>query len=899
MANFAKFHGITLANNSYIENLVVESLASDPVATTAGRVWFNTTSKTWNASFLNDVGAVVVRKFNTNEDFVAFVSDLASTVATKGTNLVGYEGHNGTNNKFTVSASTLKSSLDSIINKIDSNTQSIDDIGSGNLVNMQNEIDATQTGAGLTAAGAYVVHGTANYISGATTLDAATTALDSALKTEADARTLADSTLTTNLATEVTNRTNADTALQNELDATQTGAGLTAAGAYVVHGTANYISTATTLDTADTLLDIALKAEETARSTADSSLATNLATEVTDRTNADTTLTTNLATEVTNRTNADTAIRTDFASTASTKGASLVGIEDAGDLITATTVEGALAELHGDLTSVSLQQVYDQSIAAGGEVSITLAADKILKFKDNNDSTYFSLDPDGTNPIKVSMTGPVNVSGSMNISGNLTVSGATTEVTSTINNADHWAIKPAGADSALVIEPGALFTGDTVVDIKSQNGGASVLVIDKTNATVAVTKLTNSISAVFNGTTTVNGTLAINEDVTVAAATVVDMGANKVTNIADGVAVTDAVNLGQLNTAVTNANTGLSDEITARTNADTALQNELDATQTGAGLTAAGAYVVHGTSNYISTATTLDSATTLLDSALKTEETARLAAELTLTTNLATEVTARTNADTALQNELDATQTGSGLTAAGAYVVHGAANYISTATTLDSATTLLDSALKTEADARALADSTLTTNLATEVTARTNADTAIQNELDATQTGAGLSSAGAYVVHGTSNYISTATTLDSATTLLDSALKTEETARLAAELTLTNNLATEVTNRTNADTTLTTNLAAEVTNRTNADTAIRTDINSQIYTYESSVTALQHVITHNLNTAYVNYTVWVKGGDNVYRNDIVAVTETSSNELTIDLTESRNIKIAVRKVASI
>jgi len=51
-----------------------------------------------------------------------------------------------------------------------------------------------------------------------------------------------------------------------------------------------------------------------------------------------------LATEVIARTNADTADRNDLASTDSAKGASLVGIEDAGSKIVATTVEGALQE---------------------------------------------------------------------------------------------------------------------------------------------------------------------------------------------------------------------------------------------------------------------------------------------------------------------------------------------------------------------------------------------------------------------------------------------------------------------------------------------------------------------------------------------------------------------------
>jgi hypothetical protein len=47
------------------------------------------------------------------------------------------------------------------------------------------------------------------------------------------------------------------------------------------------------------------------------------------------------------------ALKTDLASTASGKGASTIGIEDAGTVFTATTVEGALAELDSDITTLS------------------------------------------------------------------------------------------------------------------------------------------------------------------------------------------------------------------------------------------------------------------------------------------------------------------------------------------------------------------------------------------------------------------------------------------------------------------------------------------------------------------------------------------------------------------
>lgn len=55
----------------------------------------------------------------------------------------------------------------------------------------------------------------------------------------------------------------------------------------------------------------------------------------------------------------------DLASTAASKGASLVGIQDSGTLITATTVEGALAELATRLGAVNKVQIATGTISSG------------------------------------------------------------------------------------------------------------------------------------------------------------------------------------------------------------------------------------------------------------------------------------------------------------------------------------------------------------------------------------------------------------------------------------------------------------------------------------------------------------------------------------------------------
>lgn len=107
-----------------------------------------------------------------------------------------------------------------------------------------------------------------------------------------------------------------------------------------------------------------------------------------------------------------------------------------------------------------------------------------------------------------------------------------------------------------------------------------------------------------------------------------------------------------------------------------ATQDELDTTQTGAGLSATGDYVVNVNSNYMTLATSLNDADVRLDTALKNEETARI------------------NNVSDLQDELDTTQTGAGLATDGTYVTNTSASYISNATDLNDADVKLDAALR-------------------------------------------------------------------------------------------------------------------------------------------------------------------------------------------------------------
>ncbi len=80
--NFPIYHGISLAENAYIENLNVEILTADPVPVGPGRLWFNQTERTFKYSGLDNVGAVIVRTINSAEQSAAdFSAEVAARIA--------------------------------------------------------------------------------------------------------------------------------------------------------------------------------------------------------------------------------------------------------------------------------------------------------------------------------------------------------------------------------------------------------------------------------------------------------------------------------------------------------------------------------------------------------------------------------------------------------------------------------------------------------------------------------------------------------------------------------------------------------------------------------------------------------------------------------------------------
>lgn len=268
---------------------------------------------------------------------------------------------------------------------------------------------------------------------------------------------------------------------------------------------------------------------------------------------------------------------------------------------------------------------------------------------------------------------------------------------------------------------------------------------------------------------------------------------------------------------------------------------------------------VAGTTNYVSVTGSTDSGYVVdIDTAFKDRVS-------TLESGLASEITARTTADTALDTRVTTVES----------QVSGKIGDLTTLTTTEKGTLVgaineLDSDLAAEVSARTTAVSTLTSDLSTEVTARQNAVSALQNELDATQSGAGLGADGAYTANGSAHYIAAATSLKDADNKLDAALKVV------------------------AD-----NLAAEISDRATADSQIRTDYNARRFQFSSASAATQHTVTHNLNSQFVDFTVWVQRADGSWRNDIVSVRATDANSMTVYLSSAANVKLSVTSMADL
>lgn len=275
---------------------------------------------------------------------------------------------------------------------------------------LHDEVDAIETGAGLSATGTYTANSSTNYLKTVTSLKGADEALDAQIKTVAD-----------------------------EVDAIETGAGLEANGAYSADSTTNYLTQATSLKDADKKLDTKVKSIEdslfdvTDFNYISNGTSTSIRTvedggklkpviDTTDAVGSSNPLTTK--TYVDNKVAAldgtatiasksgdvvtlkagltetdgvvanSTATDIQLAAVASTGAAASVAIADSGNKITATNVEGALAELADAITNTTVSVASNEKIISmsnSNVLSSTLAIAIEKQGESGNQKDYIVL----------------------------------------------------------------------------------------------------------------------------------------------------------------------------------------------------------------------------------------------------------------------------------------------------------------------------------------------------------------------------------------------------------------------------------------------------------------------------------------------------------------------------
>lgn len=141
----------------------------------------------------------------------------------------------------------------------------------------------------------------------------------------------------------------------------------------------------------------------------------------------------------------------------------------------------------------------------------------------------------------------------------------------------------------------------------------------------------------------------------------------------------------------------------------------------------------------------------------------------------------------------------------------------------------------------------LSTALQTEISTATSDIAALESELDATQVGAGLGTDGSYTVDTSSEMLSGATDLNNAVGILDDELQAVKDSEVAST-----------------------------------------------YKETTTVAAITHTINHGLASEDIMVQVWVDN-EGSWTQDIVSVSQQDTNNILIELTESKNIKVIIKK----
>ena len=898
MANkYVKFHGIKLADGSEIENLRVEKVTADPTPISAGRLWYNETTKAFKFSSLDGSGNIIIRQAASLEELNTEVATLntaitneASTRASNDSTLqtnIDTEAVNRANHPATIIFNTTNNSASNFIIDGDSNptlklTPGVTYRFDLNLGTHPIVITSAQVTSNFSSN--YYNDGLSHVAdNGTTSTGAAAQGKTSGklfFKVPHDAPDQVYYICTNHPAAMagILKTSALPATVQQEIDAIELGAGLETNGTYNADSTTVYLTTASSLKDADNKLDTAINNVSLELDTTQNSAgftgsgayladgSSNYISSATTLKNADTLLDAQIKTnadaiaaEISARTNADNAITTDITNLQSD--------------VTANTSQINTVEASAGLNVSGLY------VAEGSSNYITAATS--LKDADNKLDTQIKTNADAI-LTKLPLAGGT-MSGDIDGNGNKVLFANVYSALSDLPSAStyhgmfahvHATGKGYFAHAGNWVE---LANYSDLNDYLSLSGGTMTSAIN-----MGGQKITNL------------GTPTVSTDASTKA--YVDSVANGL-DVKNSVRVATTTN-GTLSSAFANGQT--IDGVTLSTGDRILLKNQTTGSENGIYTVnssgaptraedfdtdtevTAGAFTfieegtINGNNGFVvisddpvtvgTTSITFQQfsgAGQILEGnglqkdgntlSVKLDGTSISASSsgIKLSDTLSNKITTNETNISNLQTELDATQTGAGLGSDGSYTANNSSNYITGATTLQGADNLLDTQVKSVVDL-----------------------------IDTIESSVGLSTTGTYSVSGT-NYINSSTSITSAIGLLDTQIKTNyddlESLILDVE----------------------SNSEAESSARIAGDNSVRTSVNNLRFTYQSSASALVHTIAHNLNSNFLLFQVMVLDSDGKYKNDVVPVEETDANTLTITLTQASHIRVSVMSMTNI
>jgi len=640
---------------------------------------------------------------------------------------------------------------------------------------------------------------------------------------------------------------------------------------------------------------IAISNEATARSSADTTLQSNIDTEASTRATADATLTSGLAQELTDRAAGDVSVQSAAAVDATSKAdaaeASAKSHAESKDelFIGDVSVDGTGGNTVTDriATAKSTAETHADTIVAA-ETALRISGDTALSLRATNlegrmDTAETDIDAN-TSDIATETT--ARVSADATLQGNIDAEAVTRAAADTQHDADLLAEQTAriAADSATDASLAQEVTRATGVeaglrtDVDTNTGSIA------TNAASINSEVARAIAAEGVLTTAVADETSARIAADAAIQTDLDIVEGRVDFLvnaapetldtlveiigayenadSDMQAVIDN-NSSRLTTNESNIST-LESEMDAVEGRATTLESEMDAVEARATTLEtemdAAESEIDDLESFVGEGTSLDTIASDLASAVNELHTDTNAvagrmttAESSIVTNatsISTEASRAQAEETSIRGDFAAADTSirSDFASADAVVLNSASSDATTkANNAEAAAkTYSDGIVATESSTREAADDLLEGQITAEATTRANADnaldtraTALESEMTLTQTSVGVATDGAYVSRTGSNFLDTAVSLKDESTKLDVALKSEETARIAADNTLTNNLNSEISSRTSGDASLQSQITAEVGRATSVEQANAANIATNATSISDEATRAQ------------------------------------------------------------